>query len=199
MREQIGRTKKRMAKIAFEEITKQYEGTAKPAVDAVTFELQEGTTCMLVGTSGSGKTTLLRMVNRLIEPTSGKIVIDGKNVLEENPILLRRRIGYVIQQVGLFPHLSIAENVRVTAEIAGGWSKEQLAERVDELLDLVGLPPAEYRKRFPRQLSGGQQQRVGLARALATDPAILLMDEPFGALDAITRARMQDELVRIQH
>src|SRR5881275_97259 len=187
-----------MAKIAFEKITKQYEGTAKPAVDAVTFELQEGTTCMLVGTSGSGKTTLLRMVNRLIEPTSGAILIDGKNVLEENPILLRRRIGYVIQQVGLFPHMNIAENVRITAEIAGGWTKQHLAERVDELLDLVGLPPAEYRSRFPRQLSGGQQQRVGLARALATDPTILLMDEPFGALDAITRARMQDELLRVQ-
>src|SRR5438034_1043624 len=198
MREQFGRTKKRMAKIAFKEITKQYEGSAKPAVDAVTFELQEGTTCMLVGTSGSGKTTLLRMVNRLIEPTAGAILIDGKNVLEENPILLRRRIGYVIQQVGLFPHMNIAENVRITAEIAGGWSKKQLAERVDELLELVGLPPAEYRTRFPRQLSGGQQQSVGLASALATDPAILLMDEPFGALDAITRARMQDELLRIQ-
>src|SRR6266702_7442367 len=188
-----------MAKIAFDEITKQYAGASKPAVDAVTFGVPEGQTCLLVGTSGSGKTTLLRMVNRLIEPTSGKIVIDGKNVLEENPILLRRRIGYVIQQVGLFPHMNIAENIRVTAEIAGGWSKEQLNERVDELLELVGLPPAEYRKRFPRQLSGGQQQRVGLARALATDPGILLMDEPFGALDAITRARMQDELVRIQH
>ena len=153
---------------------------------------------MLVGTSGSGKTTLLRMVNRLIEPTSGEIIIDGKNILEENPIQLRRRIGYVIQQVGLFPHMTIAENVRVTAEIAGGWSKQKLASRVDELLELVGLPAKEYRPRFPRQLSGGQQQRVGLARALATDPAILLMDEPFGALDAITRARMQDELLRIQ-
>ena len=188
-----------MAKIAFQAITKQFAGSNKPAVDAVTFEITEGTTCMLVGTSGSGKTTLLRMVNRLIEPTSGQIIIDGRNILEENPILLRRSIGYVIQQVGLFPHMNIAENIRVTAEIAGGWSKEQLARRVDELLELVGLPPAEYRKRFPRQLSGGQQQRVGLARALATDPGILLMDEPFGALDAITRARMQDELVRIQH
>lgn len=187
-----------MAKIAFQAITKQFAGSSKPAVDAVSFEVNEGTTCMLVGTSGSGKTTLLRMVNRLIEPTSGQIIIDGKNILEENPILLRRRIGYVIQQVGLFPHMNIAENTRVTAEIAGGWSKEQLNRRVDELLELVGLPPAEYRKRFPRQLSGGQQQRVGLARALATDPAILLMDEPFGALDAITRARMQDELLRIQ-
>jgi osmoprotectant transport system ATP-binding protein len=187
-----------MAKILFQEITKQFRGTSKPAVDAVSFEVPEGKTCMLVGTSGSGKTTLLRMVNRLIEPTAGEIIIDGKNVLEENPIELRRRIGYVIQQVGLFPHMNIAENIRVTAEIAGGWSKQRLNSRVDELLDLVGLPPAEYRKRFPRQLSGGQQQRVGLARALATDPAILLMDEPFGALDAITRARMQDELLRIQ-
>ena len=187
-----------MAKIEFHEITKQYPGAAKPAVDAVTFGVPEGSTCMLVGTSGSGKTTLLRMVNRLIEPTSGEIVIDGKNILQEDPILLRRRIGYVIQQVGLFPHMNIAENVRVTAEIAGGWTKQRLAERVDELLELVGLPPTEYRSRFPRQLSGGQQQRVGLARALATDPAILLMDEPFGALDAITRARLQDELLRVQ-
>src|SRR5437764_9744077 len=187
-----------MAKIAFYEITKVFAGTGKPAVDTVTFEVPDGNTCMLVGTSGSGKTTLLRMVNRLIEPTSGEIVIDGKNVLQENPILLRRRIGYVIQQVGLFPHMNIAENVRVTAEIAGGWTKQRLSERVDELLDLVCLPPAEYRNRFPRQLSSGQQQRVGLARTLTTDPAILLMDEPFGALDAITRARLQDELLRIQ-
>lgn len=187
-----------MATIVFNEITKKYSGTQTPAVDAVSFEVPEGSTCMLVGTSGSGKTTLLRMVNRLIEPTSGEILIEGKNILQENPIQLRRRIGYVIQQVGLFPHMNIAENVRVTADIAGGWSKQKINQRVDELLDLVGLPPDEYRKRFPRQLSGGQQQRVGLARALATDPTILLMDEPFGALDAITRARMQDELLQIQ-
>jgi osmoprotectant transport system ATP-binding protein len=187
-----------MAQIRFNEITKKYPGASAPAVNAVTFDVPEGSTCMLVGTSGSGKTTLLRMVNRLIEPTGGEIIIDGKNVLEEDPIQLRRRIGYVIQQVGLFPHMTIAENVQVTAEIAGGWTKQKLANRVGELLELVGLPPDEYRKRFPRQLSGGQQQRVGLARALATDPAILLMDEPFGALDAITRARMQDELLRIQ-
>ncbi len=187
-----------MAQIRFNEITKKYPGASAPAVNAVTFDVPEGSTCMLVGTSGSGKTTLLRMVNRLIEPSAGEIIIDGKNVLEEDPIQLRRRIGYVIQQVGLFPHMTIAENVQVTAEIAGGWTKQKLASRVDELLDLVGLPPGEYRRRFPRQLSGGQQQRVGLARALATDPAILLMDEPFGALDAITRARMQDELLRIQ-
>lgn len=186
-----------MVKIAFQDVTKQYKGASKPAVDNVSFDVEEGAICMLLGTSGSGKTTLLRMVNRLIEPTSGSIIIDEKNVLEENPITLRRRIGYVIQQVGLFPHMSIAENIRVTAQIAG-WSKERMAERVDELLTLVGLEPAEYRKRFPRQLSGGQQQRVGLARALAADPALLLMDEPFGALDAITRTRLQGELQRIQ-
>jgi len=187
-----------MVKIAFDEVTKEYPGASKPAVDGVTFGVQEGVICMLLGTSGSGKTTLLRMVNRLIEPTSGQILIDGKNVLEGDPILLRRSIGYVIQQVGLFPHMNIAENVRVTAEISGDCSKQQMNERVDELLELVGLSPAEYRSRFPRQLSGGQQQRVGLARALATDPGVLLMDEPFGALDAITRERMQGELQRIQ-
>ncbi len=142
-----------MAKIAFQAITKQFPGSNKPAVDAVTFEVTEGTTCMLVGTSGSGKTTLLRMVNRLIEPTSGQIIIDDRNILEENPILLRRRIGYVIQQVGLFPHMNIAENIRVTAEIAGGWSKEQLNERVDELLELVGLPPVSAMSAKPSFLS----------------------------------------------
>jgi len=187
-----------MTEIAFEAITKRFGSSARPAVDAVTFTVPAGHTCMLVGKSGAGKTTLLRMVNRLIEPTSGRIVIDGKNVLDEDPIELRRHIGYVIQQVGLFPHMNVAENIRVTAEVTGGWSKKRLAGRVDELLDLVGLPPVEYRHRFPRQLSGGQQQRVGLARALTTDPTILLMDEPFGALDAITRSQMQDELLRIQ-
>jgi osmoprotectant transport system ATP-binding protein len=186
-----------MATIAFQGVTKRYPGAARAAVDDVTFEVQSGAVCMLLGTSGSGKTTLLRMVNRLIEPTAGVITLDGHNVLAENPVFLRRRIGYVIQQVGLFPHMTVAENVRVTAEIAG-WPRERLAGRVEELLRLVGLPPAEYQGRFPRQLSGGEQQRVGLARALASDPAILLMDEPFGALDAITRARMQEELRRIQ-
>jgi len=189
-----------MARITFEEVTKLYPGADKPAVDAVSFEVKASsagsTICMLLGTSGSGKTTLLRMVNRLIEPTSGRILLDGQNILQENVIVLRRRIGYVIQQVGLFPHMNIAENIRITAEIAG-WSKQRMSERVDELLNLVGLEPAIYRKRFPRQLSGGQQQRVGLARSLAADPDILLMDEPFGALDAITRERLQNELRRI--
>ena len=186
-----------MATIAFDRVTKRYPGSSRAAVDGVTFEVVSGAICMLLGTSGSGKTTLLRMVNRLIEPTSGTILIDGHNVLNENPILLRRRIGYVIQQVGLFPHMTTGENVRVTAEVAG-WSRARMAGRVEELLTLVGLPPDEYRDRFPRQLSGGEAQRVGLARALATDPELLLMDEPFGALDAITRSRMQDELLRIQ-
>ncbi len=186
-----------MAKIAFRDVTKTYPGAGRPAVDAVTFDVPEGIICMILGTSGSGKTTLLRMVNRLIEPSGGAILIDGRNVLEEDAIALRRRIGYVIQQVGLFPHMTVAENIRVTAEVAGR-PRDGLAGRVDELLTLSGLDPKEYRTRYPRQLSGGEQQRVGLARALATDPGILLMDEPFGALDAITRTRMQAELMRIQ-
>jgi osmoprotectant transport system ATP-binding protein len=186
-----------VAKIAFRAISKHYPQAPRPAVDAVSFDVRAGTICMIVGTSGSGKTTLMRMVNRLTEPSAGAILIDGRNVLEEDPIALRRRIGYVIQQVGLFPHMTIEENVRVTAEIAG-WERDRLSGRVDELLSLVGLAPQEYRHRFPRQLSGGEQQRVGIARALAADPGILLMDEPFGALDAITRGRMQQELLRIQ-
>src|SRR5215469_10883280 len=152
---------------------------------------------MLLGTSGSGKTTLLRMVNRLIDPTSGEVEVDGVATTAQDPIALRRRMGYVIQQVGLFPHLSIEDNVRIVPSILGKPAAET-SGRVDELLLLVGLEPKEYRKRYPRQLSGGQQQRVGLARALAADPQVLLMDEPFGALDAITRERMQDELLRIQ-
>jgi osmoprotectant transport system ATP-binding protein len=186
-----------MATIEFVHVTKRYPGTSRVAVDDVSFTVAEGTLCMLLGTSGSGKTTLLRMINRLIDPTSGEIRLDGTPTTARDPIPLRRSIGYVIQQVGLFPHLTIAENVRVVPSILGQ-SKAESAGRVDELLNLVGLDPAEYRNRFPRQLSGGQQQRVGLARALAADPAVLLMDEPFGALDAITRERMQDELRRIQ-
>jgi osmoprotectant transport system ATP-binding protein len=187
-----------MPGIVFQGVTRRFGSSVEPAVDDVTLAVPEGSTCMLVGRSGAGKTTLLRMVNRLLEPTSGTILVSGKNIMEEDPIELRRHIGYVIQQVGLFPHMNVAENIRVTAEVAGGWSRERLDQRVEELLCLVGLPPAEYAGRFPRELSGGQQQRVGLARALTTDPAILLMDEPFGALDAITRGQMQDELLRIQ-
>ena len=186
-----------MATIEFVDVTRRYAGAAAPAVDDVSFTVAEGSICMLLGTSGSGKTTLLRMVNRLIDPTSGEIRIFGTPTTAQDPIALRRRIGYVIQQVGLFPHLTIEDNVRVVPSILGK-KKEETAGRVDELLRLVGLEPEEYRRRYPRQLSGGQQQRVGLARALAADPSILLMDEPFGALDAITRTRLQDELLRIQ-
>ena len=187
-----------MARIAFVNVTKSYADTRAAAVDHVSFVVPEGTICMLLGTSGSGKTTLLRMVNRLIDPTSGEVQINGVATTAQNPITLRRNMGYVIQQVGLFPHLSIEDNVRIVPSILGK-SASETSGRVDELLDLVGLPPSEYRKRYPRQLSGGQQQRVGLARALAADPEVLLMDEPFGALDAITRERLQDELLRIQH
>jgi osmoprotectant transport system ATP-binding protein len=186
-----------MAQIEFAAVTKHFPGSSQAAVDGVSFTVREGAICILLGTSGSGKTTLLRMVNRLIDPTSGQIIIDGVPTTAQNPIALRRSIGYVIQQIGLFPHLTIAENVRVVPSILGQ-SSRQSAERVDDLLKLVGLEPKEYRKRYPRQLSGGQQQRVGLARALAADPEVLLMDEPFGALDAITRERLQDELLRIQ-
>jgi osmoprotectant transport system ATP-binding protein len=186
-----------MAQIEFVDVRKQFPGGSQVAVDGVSFTVREGAICILLGTSGSGKTTLLRMVNRLIDPTSGQILIDGVPTTDQNAIALRRSIGYVIQQVGLFPHLTIAENVRVVPSILGR-SSRQTADRVDELLNLVGLAPKEYHKRYPRQLSGGQQQRVGLARALAADPAVLLMDEPFGALDAITRERLQDELLTIQ-
>jgi osmoprotectant transport system ATP-binding protein len=186
-----------MATIEFQHVTRIYPDAATPAVDDVSFTVPEGALCMLVGTSGSGKTTLLRMVNRLIDPTAGQILIDGVPTTTQDPIALRRGIGYVIQQVGLFPHMTVEENVRVVPSILGKSARE-MRGRVDELLTLVGLDPDQYRGRYPRQLSGGQQQRVGLARALAADPDILLMDEPFGALDAITREHLQDELLRIQ-
>jgi osmoprotectant transport system ATP-binding protein len=186
-----------VARIAFVDVTKTYADAKSAAVDHVSFTVNEGTICMLLGTSGSGKTTLLRMVNRLIDPTSGEVEVDGVATTAQDPIALRRRMGYVIQQVGLFPHLTIEDNVRIVPSILGK-SAAETSGRVDELLRLVGLEPAEYRKRYPRQLSGGQQQRVGLARALAADPSVLLMDEPFGALDAITRDRLQEELLRIQ-
>ena len=186
-----------MARIEFVNVTKEYPGAAQPAVNDVSFTVHEAGICMLLGTSGSGKTTLLRMVNRLIDPTSGRILIDGIATTDSDPITLRRGIGYVIQQVGLFPHLNIEDNVRVVPSILGK-SAAETSGRVDELLNLVGLEPKEYRRRYPSQLSGGQQQRVGLARALAADPDLLLMDEPFGALDAITRTRLQEELLRVQ-
>jgi osmoprotectant transport system ATP-binding protein len=162
----------------------------------VSLAIEPGRLVVLLGPSGCGKTTLLKMVNRLIEPSAGRIRIDGEEIHSLPAPALRRRIGYVIQQTGLFPHMRIAQNVAVVPSLLG-WEKQRIAARVDALLDLVGLPPAEYRARYPAQLSGGEQQRVGLARALAAEPTTLLMDEPFGALDAITRTRLQEELLGI--
>ncbi|MDP9355512.1 MAG: ABC transporter ATP-binding protein [Chloroflexota bacterium] len=182
--------------MAFEGVSKAFSGAPRPAVDDVSLRVEPGRFVVLLGPSGCGKTTLLKLVNRLYEPTRGRITVDGTDIHALPAPALRRRIGYVIQQSGLFPHLRVSENIAVVPKLLK-WDKTRIAERVDELLDLVGLPPAEYRRRYPSQLSGGEQQRVGLARALAADPSTLLMDEPFGALDAITRARLQDELRRI--
>ena len=178
------------ATIILEEVTKDYGG-AQPAVDHLTLEIPAGQTVMFVGPSGCGKTTTLKMINRLIEPTSGRIVINGDDVTQMNGDKLRRHIGY------LLPHMTVAENIAIVPKLLG-WDKKRISERVDELLDLVSLEPSEYRSRYPKELSGGQQQRVGVARALAADPPVLLMDEPFGAVDPITRQRLQDELIHIQ-
>ena len=167
------------------------------AVRELSLDVDDGETAMLVGPSGCGKTTLLRMINRLIEPTSGRIFLDGDDITRADPVQLRRHIGYVIQHVGLFPHQTIAQNVATVPRLLG-WEKPAIAARVEEMLALVGLEPSQYRDRYPRQLSGGQQQRVGVARALAADPPVLLMDEPFGAIDPITRTRLQDEFLRLQ-
>ncbi|GAB96887.1 osmoprotectant transport system ATP-binding protein [Kineosphaera limosa] len=179
------------------EVTKLYPGQAKPAVDALSLDIPAGEIVMFVGPSGCGKTTSLKMINRLIEPTSGTITIDGDDIKNHNVDELRRTIGYVIQGGSLFPHLTVAANVGLVPGLLK-WDKKRIAARTDELLDLVGLDPARYRNRFPRELSGGQQQRVGVARGLAADPPVVLMDEPFGAVDPITRQRLQDELLRIQ-
>ena len=185
----------RGATVEFRDVTKRYADQV--AVDRLSFIVPAGKICILVGPSGSGKTTSLKMVNRLIEPTSGAILIDGHDVTKEEPTQLRRRIGYVIQQVGLFPHQTIAENV-ATVPVLLGWTKERVAARVGELLALVGLEPGRYAKRYPAQLSGGERQRAGVARALAAEPPVMLMDEPFGAVDPIVRDRLQSELLRIQ-
>jgi osmoprotectant transport system ATP-binding protein len=182
--------------IHFEHVSMHYRGTPRAAVADVSLDIHPGEFVVLLGPSGCGKTTLLKMVNRLIEPTGGDILIDGQSIHTFSAPQLRRTIGYVIQQTGLFPHMRVAENVAVVPKLLG-WDKRRTTERVDELLELVGLPAEEYRRRYPSQLSGGQQQRVGLARALAANPSTLLMDEPFGALDAITRTRLQEELKMI--
>ena len=170
---------------------------SRPAVNDVSFAIESGQFVVFLGPSGCGKTTLMKMVNRLYEPTSGEIYIDEQPIHQIDVTTLRRQIGYVIQQIGLFPHMTVSQNVAVVPRLLG-WPDARIAERVDELLDLVALPPDEYRDRYPAQMSGGQRQRVGVARALAGDPGVILMDEPFGAIDAITRTELQDSLLELQ-
>jgi osmoprotectant transport system ATP-binding protein len=182
--------------ITFESVTKRYpDGTV--AVDSLDLNIPDGKIMVLVGPSGCGKTTTLRMINRLVEPTSGRILLDGANVADTDPSQLRRGIGYVIQQTGLFPHRTIEDNI-ATVPLLTGWKRGRARNRARELMDLVGLDPELMARRYPHQLSGGQQQRVGVARALAADPPVLLMDEPFSAVDPIVRAALQDELIRLQ-
>ncbi|GAB3207993.1 ABC transporter ATP-binding protein [Marinactinospora thermotolerans] len=181
--------------ITFEGVTKRYpDGTV--AVDELSLELPTGQTTVFVGPSGSGKTTSLRMINRMVEPTSGRIAIDGQDVRDRDPAVLRRSIGYVIQQAGLFPHRTVLDNI-ATVPLLLGWTRRRARDRARELMEVVGLAP-EQAKRYPHQLSGGQQQRVGVARALAADPPVLLMDEPFSAVDPVVRTGLQDELLRLQ-
>jgi osmoprotectant transport system ATP-binding protein len=178
--------------ITLEHVTKRYPGTAIAAVDDLSLDIPEGATVALIGPSGCGKTTTMRMVNRLVEPTAGRILVNGEDVAHVDPVVLRRHIGYVIQQVGLFPHMTIAENVAAVPNLLG-WDRARIVRRTEELLQLVGLDSEEMLARYPSQLSGGQRQRVGVARALAADPPVLLMDEPFGALDPIARVLLQTE------
>ena len=179
--------------IRFEAVSKCFAGTDRPAVEGIDLTVPEGSTCVLLGPSGCGKSTTLRMVNRLIEPDSGRVRLGERDIATVDPIVLRRRIGYVLQGIGLFPHRSVAENVATVPELLG-WPRRRIADRVDAMLDLVELDPGTYRARRPDSLSGGQRQRVGVARALAADPPVLLMDEPFGAVDPVARGRLQTEI-----
>lgn len=183
--------------IQLDKITKIYPGSETPAVNNLSIEVPEGETCVVIGPSGCGKTTTLKMVNRLIEPTEGNIIVAGNNVLERDPVELRRTMGYVIQQIGLFPHMTIRDNIATVPKLLK-WDESRIDDRVDELLDVVSMEPSIFRDRYPRELSGGQRQRVGVARALAADPPVMLMDEPFGAIDPITRDRLQNEFLRLQ-
>jgi osmoprotectant transport system ATP-binding protein len=182
--------------IRLENLTKVFPGQDEPAVDDLSMEIYEGEIVVLVGPSGCGKTTTMKMINRIIEPTSGRIFLEGEDVTKANPDNLRRRIGYVIQQIGLFPHMTIADNIATVPKMLG-WDKKRISDRVDELLETVSID-LSYRDRYPKELSGGQRQRIGVARAMAADPPIMLMDEPFGAVDPITRDRLQDEFLRLQ-
>ena len=187
----------RAATLEFREATKIYPGTAGVAVDGLSLEVPAGEICVLVGPSGCGKTTAMRMVNRMIDITRGDILLDGDSVKERQPAELRREIGYAIQQIGLFPHMTVADNIGTVPRLLG-WDKARIRSRVHELLELVSLDPDETLDRYPAELSGGQRQRVGVARALAVDPPLMLMDEPFGAIDPINRERLQNEFLRLQ-
>ncbi len=183
--------------IRLEGVGKSYDGGARWVVRGVNLHVQEGELLVLLGGSGSGKTTTLKMINRLIEPTEGRVHVAGRDVRDADPVALRRTIGYVFQGIGLFPHLSVAENVAVVPRLLH-WNSTRTSQRARELLELVGLPPDQYAHRLPRQLSGGQQQRVGFARALAAEPKVMLLDEPFGALDPVTRDELRDEFLRLR-
>lgn len=183
--------------LRIERLTKRFPGAEQPAVDSLSLAVERGELLVLLGGSGCGKTTTLKSINRLITPTSGRILIDGDDTTLADPVALRRRIGYVFQGVGLFPHMTVADNVAITPRLLG-WSRDRIDARVCDLLTLVGLPYDEYAGRSPSALSGGQRQRVGVARALAAEPRLLLADEPFGALDPLTRATLQDELLAIR-
>ncbi|MGM0421394.1 MAG: betaine/proline/choline family ABC transporter ATP-binding protein [Bacillota bacterium] len=183
--------------ISLKNISKTYPGESSPAVDNLSLQIDEGEICVLVGPSGCGKTTTLKMINRLIEPSSGKIIINGQDAINQNPNKLRQDIGYVIQNIGLFPHMTVKENIATVPKLKD-WEQTKINKRVDELLNLIGLDPADTKNKYPAQLSGGQKQRIGVARAMAVDPPIMLMDEPFAAVDPITRTQLQNEFLSLQ-
>jgi osmoprotectant transport system ATP-binding protein len=183
--------------IVLEDVSKSFDGGRKYSVQSVSLRVEQGQLLVLLGGSGCGKTTTLKMINRLIEPSAGRILVNDQDVRDSDPVTLRRGIGYVFQGIGLFPHMTVAENIAVVPRLLN-WQLSRIDERIDELLDLVHLPPHEYRSRMPAQLSGGQQQRVGFARALAAGPRVMLLDEPFGALDPITRDGLREEFCQIQ-
>ena len=185
------------AMISLQNLSKRFPGQKQNAVDELTMDIPEGEIVILVGPSGCGKTTTLRLINRLIEPTSGRIILEGEDVTRVNPDKLRRRMGYVIQQIGLFPHRTIEDNIATVPRLLG-WKRKRITERANELLEMVGMDPSVYGKRYPKELSGGQKQRVGVARAMAADPPVILMDEPFSAIDPITRTRLQNEFLQLQ-